>query len=375
MALLGVIVGVMIGGGSFGSAAPSTTAASVVDYSQCANGKPGTTPSNVCNNGWINGILNANNSQYHETEYTAQRLVLELGKDSPTTNRTVTFRYLWNKSVHHAYDALGTWDTTISGLTTATQICSGVPGGANGCPATGKFPTPDDVAGMTNSTCTDGKAPTGQFEIYGADITNVTQAANDSATCSTSADQYETVTITYDVTSVPTRVMILFGGHLAGGTGFWGTGFGAHDINGGPYHIQVTATDGTAIGNRDNQISAGAIQLLTPTLTTQPSITATTSVSLSDTVDVGNSSAVGTADFFLWSDSSCSVAIDSDLNVAVSGGTATSKTFTPTDPTANTTYYFTVHYDGDPTHNLTAADSACTEETASVTIATTGTTP
>jgi len=75
MALLGVIVGVLIGGGGFGTAA--STGPSVADYSQCANGKPGTANPQNCNSGWINGILNANNSPYGEDQVTAQRLVVD----------------------------------------------------------------------------------------------------------------------------------------------------------------------------------------------------------------------------------------------------------------------------------------------------------
>jgi hypothetical protein len=53
----------------------------------------------------------------------------------------------------------------------------------------------------------------------------------------------------------------VFGGHLAasGGSRSWGAGLGAANINGGPYHIRVTKIDATAIGNRDNQITSGAI--------------------------------------------------------------------------------------------------------------------
>ena len=48
-------------------AAPSTDA-NVNDYAQCANDKPGSVgdPSDCVPQGWINGILNAQNSQYSE---------------------------------------------------------------------------------------------------------------------------------------------------------------------------------------------------------------------------------------------------------------------------------------------------------------------
>jgi hypothetical protein len=195
MALFGVVLGVLIGGGGFGAAAPGT-GASVVDYAQCANGSPGTAGSNTCPKGWINGILQSSNSQYHEYQVTAQRLVLDLPKGGPTGSRTITLKYLWNKGVHHAYDALATWDDTISGLD-AAGVCAGVPGA---CPATsGNFNSGngDSQTAMTNSTCTGTNAPSGQlFTMYGGTLDSATQAVNDSSTCSTSSDEYETVTIT-----------------------------------------------------------------------------------------------------------------------------------------------------------------------------------
>ena len=64
--------------------------------------------------------------------------------------------------------------------------------------------------------------------------------------------------------------MLLFSGHLAasGGARSWGSGNGASDISGGPYHIKLIDVDGAAIGNRDNQIMAGAILPITTSVTT-----------------------------------------------------------------------------------------------------------
>src|SRR3954451_956298 len=84
-ALLAVMAGVLIGGGSFSGAAPSTDA-SVTDYAQCAQGAPGTpvppdplgSNAGTCVQGWINGILQGSNSQYGEDQVTAQRLVIDL---------------------------------------------------------------------------------------------------------------------------------------------------------------------------------------------------------------------------------------------------------------------------------------------------------
>src|SRR5438067_938998 len=64
-ALVGL--GALVTGGSVLAASP--TDASVNDYAQCANDKPGSVkptqdPTDCVPQGWINGILNAQNSQY-----------------------------------------------------------------------------------------------------------------------------------------------------------------------------------------------------------------------------------------------------------------------------------------------------------------------
>ena len=56
---------------------------------------------------------------------------------------------------------------------------------------------------------------------------------------------------------------------LVVGSRSWGLGLGAANINGGPYHIRVTRIDATAIGNRDNQITSGAILPIETTVVTE----------------------------------------------------------------------------------------------------------
>jgi hypothetical protein len=109
-----------------GALAASGTGASVVDYAQCANGKPGTTPSDDCNKGMIFGILNANNSQYAEDQVTAQRLILSLPAGGSVNGRTIQLKWLVRKAGNHAYDSLATWDYTING--TVANACLGLSG-------------------------------------------------------------------------------------------------------------------------------------------------------------------------------------------------------------------------------------------------------
>src|SRR5436190_19135458 len=98
-------------------AAPSTDA-SVSDYRQCANDKPGSVgdPTDCVPQGWINGILNAQNTQYSDDQVTPQRLDLVVPSGGPATDRTITIRYLARKGQggvgNHAYDSLATWNYT-----------------------------------------------------------------------------------------------------------------------------------------------------------------------------------------------------------------------------------------------------------------------
>jgi hypothetical protein len=380
MALMGVVFGVLIGGGGFATAAKAN---SIFDYSQCANENAVT----ECDS-WINGILNPNNSEYREDQVTPQRLYVDI--TSASNNHTYDISYLIKKSEGHAYDSLATWNHTVD-----ADPCQGFnPNVTNACNTAfagtvDTLPILDDSLSVpsacttTSTTKSDHQLDGQVFTMAGGDMTSMEYLPG---TVTDTEGVYRTIRLHFSTTGA-SKVYLLFGGHLAasltpaGGSprGWGGTdsgdNCGASSISGGPYHIKVTAVDGAAEGSRDNQIMSNAVlPLITPTLTTQPTASASTSADLSDSVDVGNSAAGGTADFFLWSDAACSVPVDSDLDVAVSGGTATSKTVTVT-PTANTTYYWTVHYDGDAANNLGPADSACGDETATVNIATTSTLP
>jgi len=247
------------------AAAVSGAAPAPVDvkiYDQCANGDPSST-STSCPAGWINGILQANNSHYAEDEVTPQRLVLELEKNSATTDRTVEISYLTRKGGAHAYDSLATWNYTQ----TSADHCQDLPGSVpcpSGSPTT--FPIPLDTTVVADSngsgSATSAHQLTGQvFTMYGGTITSVSSYTHDDA--AGSSDSYAHVTITYSVPSTADgpQVMLLFGGHLAPSLGprGWGVGVGSGSISGGPYHIRITAADGGSVGARDNQIMSSAI--------------------------------------------------------------------------------------------------------------------
>jgi hypothetical protein len=414
MALLGVVLGVLIGGGGFGAAA-SGTGASVSDYSQCANGAKNATPTNdptICNKGMIFGILNANNSQYGEDQVTFQRLILTLPKGGSTSGRTIVLKYLVRKGTHHAYDSLATWDDTIAGTlsnacaslnTPNTTTCTSLfNAGATvkGIPDDPSVVSPDTNGG--GGVTTVHMEPAGvqrQLEMYGLGAGGSIDTPTYGGVVDESGDLYETINITYSLDSgvfggtlaSNTTVMLLFGGHLAaGGTTAagsahgWGGTNGASDISGGPYHIKLINLDSASIGNRDNQITAGAISpFFSPSGSTSPGGSATFSATLTDSLSLTgtNGSPTGNVTFTLYGDGTgvCTTAIFSKVvSISSSGAASTSDTAvgTPTGSNVVTTagvYEWTVHYDGDGSN--AAFDSTCGHETDTVVAPTvTGTT-
>jgi hypothetical protein len=384
-----LVSGILVPGAFAASTSPS-----VVDYAQCANGAHNATPANdptTCNQGWINGILNASNSQYREDQVTAQRLVVNIPHGNKTTDHTITLRYLWNKSQNHAYDSLAKWNTTITGVTTPSAACAGVPGT---CPATSSnwnSGDGDSQFGVPSSTCSAGHE-LGNRDIvsFNGTITGIDAPVNDSSTCSLTADEYETVVVHY-TTNAGNSVMFLFGGHLAAGLTAaegsprgWGDNHGAAGISGGPYHIKLDALDGASAGNRDNQIMSNAVlPLIVATGSTSPSATVTTTVTwtadLTDTLTLSSNTATGTADFYLY-DTALNCAGGSTtvgtggllyhIAVPVVAGTttaaATQPDFSPsTLPTSATTYYWLVNYGGDGTH--APVPGTCGDETETIT--------
>ena len=249
--------------------AAASTDASVNNYQQCANDKPGsaTDPTDCVPQGWINGILNAQNSQYSEDQVTPQRLGLDIPSGGPTTGRTITIRYLARKGQggagNHAYDSLATWNYTQTNADRCQDLAAAdCPGGA-----ASTFLIPSDTTVVADSNGPGSSTALHELPdanrmmtMYGGTITNVSAPVHDNA--AGPGDDYATVVVTYSVsTATDTKVQLLFGGHLAASTGprGWGANVGSSFINGGPYHIRIDQLDDSSIGNRDNQINSAAI--------------------------------------------------------------------------------------------------------------------
>lgn len=266
----------------------SGTGISVVDYAQCANGAPPSV-STACPSGWINGILNANNSHYAEDQVVPQRMVFTVPAGSPASGRTLTIEYMTRKGSTHAYDSLATWNYTQH----TAQRCQGL-SNAN-CPGgpvstfpmqtdlTPVPPTGPGIPAVTSAHELTEPSPQGipprQWEMYGGQITAASAPVHTNA--AGTGDDNASVTVTYRVTDsnndgkadAATKVQLLFGGHLAASSGprSWGTGLGSANISGGPYHIKWIAADGASVGNRDNQIQSSAIIAGAPAITVDKS--------------------------------------------------------------------------------------------------------
>jgi uncharacterized repeat protein (TIGR01451 family) len=266
----------------------------VLEYSQCQNGGP---PSSRLDcEKWGNGILNASNSHYAEDQVTPQRLLLSASSGS--TN-TVTIRYMTRKGSAnaHAYDSLATWDVTQTGANRCQGI-SGCPGGAadllpmasDPAPVT---PTANGVSSVTAAH--ELPAASRQWVMYGGDLLSSTVPVHTTDPTDTASD-YAKVTVTFKASA--SKVLLLFGGHLAPSSGprGWGAGLGSSSISGGPYHIILDALNGASAGSRDNQIMAAAILPGSPEYAVTKTASTTSAVpgqTVTYTVTVTNNGTVG----------------------------------------------------------------------------------
>jgi hypothetical protein len=296
---IAVVLAVLIAVGvtSISSSGASGTH-NAVDYSQCTDGTSNDADTDC--KSWINGVLNANNSTYHEDEVVPQRLLVS---NSAAGTHTITLRYNVRKGTTHAYDSLATWNYTQ----TSAVACAGLP--ANKCPDTSGSASKIDIPNDTHEVTPTGSSsispvttghmiPLGagrQFWMYGGTLTAFDMSADNYIHTTSGGDESASITITY-TTSDSGNALLLFGGHLAAPSGSrgWGEGLGAADINGGPYHIKWDGVDGAAVGNRDNQIMGSAILHFPATIGSVPN------VELSDHATLGTDADGGSVVFRLY---------------------------------------------------------------------------
>ena len=139
-------------------------------------------------------------------------------------------------------------------------------------------------------------------------------------------------------TASDSTVLLAWGGHIASQID-WGAGNSAGSISGSPYHMRLINLDNGSLGNMDRSLAAAAVAPVPATFTTQvssSSITLGQSVTDLATLAGPNGTVSGSVAFFvcgpsLVSNPDCSTggsAVGSA--VTLSGGTATSPAYTPT---------------------------------------------
>ena len=235
-------------------------------YDQCSNdlGTGYTTGDTGCR--WINGAINSANSTYYEGDSTVQRVSLK--GFAPSSSHTVTFTYGTTKAAKHAYDFLTTWNASENPITLADR-CDGITGCTSATDATSTIPVDSNAEGL------DVAFGSRLMTIRGGTISSVSVPALVSGSYG-GGDSETSITVSFTVPAsgpmcstsgggpnaiTSCGVALFFGAHVAKGAdwipedGFGGAG----SIHGSPYHVAVTALDGSSIGQRDNQMSAGAI--------------------------------------------------------------------------------------------------------------------
>jgi hypothetical protein len=272
-----------------------------VDFRQCAN-DDAPTPPNVCH--WINSILTPANSNYFEGMSVPQRTIFT-GID-PTTDdeHSLTFTTDATQGGAHAYDWLTSYDQAVQ-----AAIDSGLPGlDLNPCgPEIGPPADLDDLCvGLRGAFSIDVEVPddpfvSGSFStgtgstqdridayeehygnrtitIYGdapfasASLTLVHVDSNLDPLADGGDTGNSQILYRLEWVSASENVLIEMAGHLSVGAGGfgegWGTGFGASDIEGGPYHFQLEQFDDEpGLGQQDNQIMANAVEPRPATIT------------------------------------------------------------------------------------------------------------
>ena len=329
--VIGLLAGTL--GLTAGPSMVAAASASVVDFSQCANGNPGTAPSTVCNRGWVNGTLNSANSQYAEGQVVPQRIVVTVSGPGPHSVQ-ISWEDRKGSAPAHAYDSLATWNTTDTGA----DPCQGLSPCPAGSGSKSTLPIPPDttpVPPCAPAGCSDVTSAhqlTGQqLEMWGGSLTSMSPYSH-SAPSSAGTDDYTTVTVNY-TTSGAGEVELLLGGHLAASAGplGWGSPYGSANINGGPYHFKFLQADGQSAGNRDNSIQAGAILgpaafTITKSATPDPAAAGATVTYTITVTNTGNSAGSTT-----FTDANDSRVTDiSAVTTKPAGGSCTPETATPT---------------------------------------------
>lgn len=248
---------------------------------------------------WVGGILNATHTDYFEGVGIPQRVVILNIPSTAGNVHAMKFKVLAQKGAIHAYDFLISWEQAVR---TAAAIGNGSVneladlGTVSGTSVTINAQTAWDGALSANAVAasssltqsvriplpTVGDPSAGGnvagkitcFEsVYGnREMELLLPAGVSVSNTSVTFDGYDAEYAFYTVrwTSSASNVAMRFAGHAAIGVGQtgsgncvmgYGEGKGAGSISGGPYHFKLLELDGASIGQQDNQLQSGAIQI------------------------------------------------------------------------------------------------------------------
>ncbi len=254
-----------------------------VDFRQAANNDQ---PYALGDVHWINSVLQRSNSVYYEGMSVPQRIMFLNIRATSGNQHALTFDHLAGKSGKHAYDYLTSHEQALdaaSSIAPTALVDLNACGAHIGPPASmqntctslrtsGYSYVVDipDMMGTVHGRSIDASLAAYEtrfgnrtLRIYGnAPITSASLVFN---AHTTGANIYAPYTLQW--TSASTSILIEMAAHLAvgadaqsAGTGVgYGSGLGAGSISGAPYHFRLHQLDGSALGNRDNQIMSAAV--------------------------------------------------------------------------------------------------------------------
>jgi uncharacterized repeat protein (TIGR01451 family) len=246
------------------------------DFQQCANGKTGLSD---CN--WINSVLNATKTLYHEGEVIAERFAIHGLSSGAGNPHTLVFQYGFAKGnapgTQANYDYIGKYDATLGSqanvclATTApvSAFCTGTAlkaafAGANH--TTTAIPTTvftQNVPSAFSTILADALAngPPAAFDAFGGEVQSVQNVTYQSGEA-----VIATIALTFTVNAGSGgNILLAWGGHF-GAASDWGTGHGAAGQSGSPFHFKMVSLDGVTLGALGNNVS-GSVVALAPALT------------------------------------------------------------------------------------------------------------
>lgn len=360
----------MIGGSlmvAVTSAGASPASPNQYNLNQCANGGKGTLAG--CTGNYVNADLHNTNSHWAEGDYVPFQLVLS---DITQGQHTVTLRYENVANGVHAYDYLGSFDTTeTTGPATPAHSnlndpCSTyVPGCLPGTPTDTLAITTPALSGVNSACGSSGQTPaspaTGYFKLWGPtnstldsmSYTVVNQLSGKSD-CSTF------VAVNFTSPADGSTMVLAWGGHIASSLD-WGPNNGAGSVSGAPFHMWVDNLDSSG-GAQERSIQVSASQPTMSTVIEDAAGTPVTSVPVNTpvhdtaTLSGASSTAGGTVTYTFFNSSNCSGQAQSTSQplTVTKGVVPDSTTVTPSSAGS---YSFLATYSGDAVNE--PATAAC----------------